>query len=115
MLAATVYLTLLGRQGLRQVAELCYHKSHYAAKRIAEIPGYRPWSVEPFFNEFVVECPLPAKDVLDHLLEHNILGGHNLGQDYQELSHHILMAVTEMNTKDEIETLIDVLTEARHG
>ncbi|NCC37769.1 MAG: aminomethyl-transferring glycine dehydrogenase subunit GcvPA, partial [Chloroflexia bacterium] len=58
-LAATVYMSLMGRQGMRTVAELCYHRAHYAAEAIARLPGYR---VEPgtFFKEFVVHCPRPV-------------------------------------------------------
>jgi glycine dehydrogenase subunit 1 len=115
-LAATIYLSLLGRKGLRQVAELNYQKAHYAARNIARLPGYRLWSNEVFFNEFVVTCPRPAAEVLSYLLEeHNLLGGYDLSQDYPDMPNHLLVAVTEMNTRDEIETFVDALEEVPHG
>lgn len=114
MLASAVHMCLLGEHGLRQVAHLNYHKAHYAAKQITSLPGFKLWSDKPFFNEFVIECPEPVSEVNDHLLDHNILGGYDLGQDYPDLADHMLVAVTEMNTRDEIEALIKVLSEVTH-
>ncbi len=114
-LAATVYMSLLGKNGLRQVAELCYHKAHYAAKTIANLPGYALWSPLPFFNEFVLQTPKPVSEVNDHLLEHDILGGYDLSQDYPALQNHMLLAVTEMNTREEIDRLAEVLVEVSNG
>ncbi len=113
-LAATVYLSLLGKSGLRQVAELCYHKAHYAAEKIASIPGFSLCFDEPFFHEFAVCCPKPVAEINAHLLEHGFLGGYDMGQDYPTLKDHILLAVTEMNTRDEIDALVDVLAEVAH-
>lgn len=110
-LAATVYMSLLGKHGLRQVAELCYHKAHYAAKSIASIPGYQLWSKSPFFNEFVVECPLSAAEVNGQLLERNIIAGYDLGQDNPDLKNHLLVAVTEMNTIEDIDMFTEALAE----
>jgi hypothetical protein len=65
---------------------------------------------KPFFNEFVVKCPRSIADVNAHLLdEHGILGGYDLGQDYAHLKNHMLVAVTEMNTKEQIDELVAVL------
>jgi glycine dehydrogenase subunit 1 len=114
-LAASIYLSLLGKNGLRQVAELCYHKAHYAAAQIAKAPGFSLADKAPFFNEFIVKCPLPVAELNDHLLEHGILGGYDLEQDYPELTNHTLIAVTEMNPREEIDALVDVLTEVAHG
>jgi glycine dehydrogenase subunit 1 len=110
-LAAAVYLSLLGRRGLRQVAELCFHKAHYAADKIAGIPGYSLPFNAPFFHEFSISCPRPVSEINAALLEHGFLGGYDLGQDYPELKGHMLLAVTEMNTKDEIDALAAVLEE----
>lgn len=114
-LASTVYLSLLGKNGLRQVAELCYHKAHYAAQRISTLPGYSLWSTQPFFNEFVVHCPSTASQVNDVLLDHDILGGYDLSQDYPDLPNHLLVAVTEMNTREQIDLLVEGLSEVSHG
>ncbi|HSF81017.1 MAG TPA: aminomethyl-transferring glycine dehydrogenase subunit GcvPA [Anaerolineales bacterium] len=110
-LASAVYLSLLGKQGLRQVSELCYHKAHYAAQQIARLPNFALWSPEPFFHEFVVRCPAPVKEINAYLLENGILGGYDLGQDYPELENHMLVAVTEMNSREEIDMLVETLAE----
>jgi glycine dehydrogenase subunit 1 len=104
-------MSLLGKHGLRQVAELCYHKAHFAAERIAELPGFSLWSHGPFFHEFVIRCPKPVAMINDHLLEHGILGGYDLSQDYPELASHMLVAVTEMITREEIDLLVEALAE----
>jgi glycine dehydrogenase subunit 1 len=113
-LAATVYLALVGKEGLRQVAELCYHKAHYAADRIAQIHGYHVLNQRPFFHEFVVKCPKPVAEINNYLLDYGILGGYDLGQDYPALKDHMLIAVTEMNSREEIETLAEYLEEFAH-
>jgi glycine dehydrogenase subunit 1 len=110
-LASTVYMSLLGKNGLHQVAELCFHKAHYAAERIAILPGYSLWSPTTFFNEFVIRCPIPAAEINDILLDHDILGGYDLSQDYPQLSNHMLNAVTEMNSRQQIDQLVEVLSE----
>jgi len=113
-LAAAVYLSLLGQTGLRQVAELCYHKAHYAAQKISQVKGYSICFDTPFFHEFSVCCPRPVAEINDHLLDHGILGGYDLGQDYPALKDHMLIAVTEMNTRAEIDALVEVLAEVHH-
>ncbi|HEX7972836.1 MAG TPA: aminomethyl-transferring glycine dehydrogenase subunit GcvPA [Anaerolineales bacterium] len=110
-LAATIYMSLVGKNGLHEVAELCYHKAHYAANEIATLPGFQLWSQAPFFNEFVVRCPRPAEEINDHLLDHGILGGYDLGQEFPELKNHLLIAVTEMNSREDIDLLVDTLSE----
>ncbi|NQU30742.1 MAG: aminomethyl-transferring glycine dehydrogenase subunit GcvPA [Anaerolineae bacterium] len=113
-LAAGIYMSLLGQTGMRQVAELCYHKAHYAAERIATIPGFDLCHSEPFFHEFAVCCPRSVDEINAHLLEHGILGGYDLGQDYPELKDHMLVAVTEKTSKEEIDALVEVLSEVSH-
>jgi glycine dehydrogenase subunit 1 len=110
-LASTVYLTLLGKQGLREVAELCYHKAHYAAEKIGALNQYNLWSNMNFFHEFVIQCPKPASEVNKQLLERNIIGGYDLGNDYPELENCLLIAVTEVVRKDEIDSLVQALAE----
>ena len=113
-LAATIYTSLVGKTGLRQVANLCYQNAHYAAARIAAIPGYEVLSSTPFFHEFAVRCPRPVGEINNHLLDHGILGGYDLGCDYASLQNHMLIAVTEMNTRDDMDALCEVLEEASH-
>jgi len=113
-LGASIYLSLLGRRGLRQVAELCYHKAHYAAERLSKVEGISLCFDQPFFHEFAICLGQPAAEVNAHLLEHGILGGYDLSQDYPGLDQHLLVAVTEMNSKEDIDLLVDVLSEASH-
>lgn len=108
-LAATVYLSLLGRQGLRRVAELCYQRAHYAASQIARLPGYTILDNGPFFKEFVVQCPRPVADINAMLRRHNIIGGFDLSHDEPQLGHAMLVCVTEMNSKAEIDALVNAL------
>jgi glycine dehydrogenase subunit 1 len=114
-LAATVYLSVMGPQGLQRVAELCYRKAHYAAQQIARLDGFRIWNEGPFFHEFVVHCPRPVKEINDGLLDYDVLGGYDLGQDYPELADHMLLAVTEMNSKEDIDELVELLPEVAHA
>jgi len=114
-LASAVYLSLMGKQGLRQVAELCYHKAHYAAEQLAAVPGYSLWTKGSFFHEFVLKCPRPVAEINQALLDLDILGGYDLGQDYPELRDHMLLAVTEMNSRDQIDALVEAMQEVSHA
>ena len=114
-LASSVYLSLLGKQGLQEVANLCYQKAHYAASEIAKIPGYAVLDDTAFFHEFVLHCPQSVEDLNLHLLDHGILGGFDLACEYPSLKNHMLVAVTEMVTKEDIDTFCSVLDEVNHG
>jgi len=113
-LAATVYMAALGKHGLRKVAELNYHKAHYAAAAIDAVKGFSVVRRKPFFNEFVVRCPKPADEVntflIDGMESVEIIGGYDLGQDYPHLADHMLVAVTEMNSRHEIDLLVEALS-----
>jgi glycine dehydrogenase subunit 1 len=115
-LGAAVYLATMGKRGLKQVAELCYHKSHYAAARIGQLANLEvnPQAPSrPFFKEFVIELPRPVEEVNRVLLEdYGIIGGYDLGKDFPLLEHHMLIAVTEMSTKAAIERLAEGLKQA---
>ena len=110
-LASAVYLSTVGKTGLKQVANLCYQKAHYAAEELSKIPGVGLCFPQPFFHEFAVCFPKPVAEINEHLLEHGIVGGYDLGQDYPALEDHALIAVTEMNSKDEIDMLVEVVKE----
>jgi glycine dehydrogenase subunit 1 len=110
-LAAGAYLAAMGKSGLRKVAELCYHKAHYAAQRIAAIPGFDLVRDKPFFKEFVVRHPRPPSEINETLLEWGIIGGYDLGRDYPHLENSMLLCVTEMNTRAEIDSLVEALEE----
>jgi glycine dehydrogenase subunit 1 len=110
-LAAAVYLSLMGRQGLRKVAELCYHRAHYAAGQIAQLPGYQVLDRGPFFKEFAVRCPRPVAAINAALRERGIVGGYDLSNDYPLLGDAMLLCVTEMNSKADIDTLVEALAQ----
>lgn len=115
MLAATVYMSLLGKGGLREVAESCYHKAHYAADQIAALAGFELlWPDTPFFHEFVVRGPKPAAKINQGLLGEGIIGGYDLDQDYPGLEDCSLYAFTEMNSREEIDFLVSMLAEVAH-
>lgn len=115
-LAAAVYLATVGKSGLKRVAELCYHKSHYAAAEIAELPGHEINPQAPtksFFKEFVVRLPRPAQEVNKILLEEfSIIGGYNLGKIDPGRANDMLVAVTEQNTRAAIDRLVEGLRHA---
>jgi glycine dehydrogenase subunit 1 len=108
-LAAAVYLGLVGRQGLRRLAELCYHRAHYAAAQIANLPGYAVVDRGPFFKEFIIRCPRPVAEINAVLRERGIIGGYDLARDYPYLENAMLLCVTEMNSKADIDALVDAL------
>jgi glycine dehydrogenase subunit 1 len=112
-LAATVYLSLMGKHGLRKAAELCYQKAHYAADQIYQLRGFSVDRSKPFFNEFVVRCPRPVAEINAMLLERGIIGGYDLGKDYPHLNNHMLLCVTEMNTRYEIDSLVECLRDVK--
>ena len=107
-LASTIYLAAMGKQGLRQVAELCYHNAHYAAAKIGELPGYSLPIDGPFFQEFVVQCPSAPADINKKLMEQNILGGLDVSK---RVPNGMLLCVTEMSSRDDINALVAALSE----
>ncbi|HNS50324.1 MAG TPA: aminomethyl-transferring glycine dehydrogenase subunit GcvPA [Anaerolineae bacterium] len=112
-LAAAVHLAALGRSGVRKLAELCYHKSHFAASQVAQLPDYHVYDARPFVQEFVVRCPAPVADINAYLLdEWGIIGGYDLARDYPHLPNHMLLCVTEVIRREEIDVLVRGLEDA---
>ena len=102
-LQAVVYLSLLGKQGLREVAELSLQKSHYLSEKITDLPGYSLKYDQPFFREFVVETPVPASEVVEKMLDQGILAGYDLSAVGDE---GLLVAVTEKRTKEQLDDFV---------
>ena len=109
-LMTTVYLACMGKQGMRKVAELCYHKAHYAASLIENIPGFSILESGNgvFFREFTVRCPIPPEEINQLLLEKGIIGGLDVSN---YLENALLLCVTEMNSREDIENLAKTLRE----
>lgn len=108
-LRATVYLSLLGKSGLHQVATLCVQKSHYALEALSQIAGIVPAFSAPFFKEFVVRLPRPAAGLQEFMLGHKLLAGLELSAWYPELPNTCSFAVTERRTRQEIDALAEAL------
>jgi glycine dehydrogenase subunit 1 len=110
-LAATAYMCLMGPQGLRRVAEICYQRSHYLAKRIAKLPGYKLISRDPFFKEFAVQTPISPTELNRRLLEHKIIGGLDISgtPEVDGMENAWLLCVTELNTREQMDRLVAAL------
>jgi glycine dehydrogenase subunit 1 len=110
-LAATVYLALMGRRGLRNLAGRNVELAHLAADRLAAAGLKRRFAAQ-FFNEFVVSVDNPS-ELLARAEEAGLIAGMALARDYPELSEGMLISVTEMNTSEEIELLCNTLAGLR--
>lgn len=104
--AATVYMSLLGPEGFRELAELNLSRAHELAQRLAEAPGFRLKFSGPFFNEFVLECPRSARELQKALLKKDILPGLPLGEFYPELENCLLVCATETKTPEDLERFV---------
>ncbi|WP_208837105.1 aminomethyl-transferring glycine dehydrogenase subunit GcvPA [Paenibacillus cellulositrophicus] len=110
-LCASVYLSVMGKQGMIEVGQLNLQKSHYAARRLGSISGVSMPFTSPYFNEFVIKLPEGTRvaEVNAKLLHKGILGGYDLGRAYSELEGHMLIAVTERRTKEQIDQFAQAL------
>ncbi|WP_020676030.1 aminomethyl-transferring glycine dehydrogenase subunit GcvPA [Geopsychrobacter electrodiphilus] len=105
----SIYLALLGKNGLPQLARDNYSRAAYLREQIAALPGYSlPFSA-PFFNEFVVSCSQPAAEVLQRLEQQKILAGISLLDDYPEIKNGLLICVTEQNDRAQLDGLVSAL------
>jgi glycine dehydrogenase subunit 1 len=108
-LAATVYVSYMGKQGMQEVAKQNLQKAHYAQKRLAALPQVKALFTAPFFNEFAIQLDADITYVNRQLLEAGIVGGYDLGQTYPEYKNCMLLAVTELRTKEDIDLLVERL------
>ena len=109
MLAVTIYLAVMGKQGLRELALLNLRKADYLKNKLSKMKGFSVRFNSDTFNEVVLRCPRPAAEVRDALLEYNILAGLPLGDYYQELADSLLICTTELNTVEAIDRLAEKL------
>jgi glycine dehydrogenase subunit 1 len=110
-LAATVYLALMGKNGLEKTAELCLQKSHYMAKEISKLAGFKLRFSQPFFKEFVIEAPVSAASLINKLADHHIFAGVPLGRYDSRLDRCFLCAVTEKRSRQEIDRAVQIIKE----
>jgi glycine dehydrogenase subunit 1 len=111
-LMATIYVSIMGKEGLRRVGELTTAKAHYAAARLAEVPGVQLRHRAPFFKEFALELPKAPERVVKRLLKDRILAGVPLKVFDRGAKNALLVAVTERRTKDEIDAYAAALAAA---
>jgi glycine dehydrogenase subunit 1 len=108
-LAATVYMSLVGKNGLQKVANLCAQKAHYAAERLGGLTGFRLRYTGPFFKEFVLDAPTSPGTLIRKLSGEGILAGVDLGRLQSSWHGGLLVAVTEKRTREEIDRYVECL------
>jgi len=110
-LRANIFLSLLGPRGLNTMALQCRRKSEYAKSRLKTIPGVTVMESSPTFNEFTVRLPIDAGECVGRMIERGFAAGFPLGRYYPEMSHYLLVCVTEKRTKCEIGQFAEHLEE----
>ena len=109
--AASIYMTLMGRVGLKKVALLSAEKAQNIARRVFELEGFEPYFDSPFVREFAVRTPMPARKIIDSMLQKNILAGVEVGKWYRDMDDCLIIAATEKRTDVEIGRLVEGLKE----
>src|SRR5690242_3147120 len=107
--AATIYMSALGPQGFREVAERSYQNAQYLADQITSLPGYERAGTGEFFHEFVVKTPIAPAEINRKLADCGIIGGLDLGRFEESLAGHWLLCATELNDRAAIDRLIAAL------
>ena len=108
-LRALIYMSLLGSKGIEHLAAQCRDKSEFTKDRLSEIRGVKVMNSAPTFNEFTIELPVNANDVIGRMIERGISAGFPLGRYYSNMENFLLVAVTEKRTKHEIIRFADAL------
>jgi glycine dehydrogenase subunit 1 len=111
-LAATIYLALMGPEGFRAVATRTFDTAHRLAARLSELPGCSLAFDKPFFNEFVLDLPVPAEDIERELLDHGLISGLPLGRWYSKRRNQMLFCATEIITDAAIHRLMAAMEES---
>jgi glycine dehydrogenase subunit 1 len=111
-LGANMYLSLMGKAGLREVGEQCLQKTAYLRKKLNAVGSVALPFSGPVYNEFVVRTPFPASEILADLEHEKILGGIPLGPFYAGHDNEFLVAVTELHTREHLDHFVAALTAA---
>jgi glycine dehydrogenase subunit 1 len=110
-LRALIYMTLVGKEGLKEVAGLCVGKAEYAKKKLGEIKGVEVKRSSPTFNEFTVQLPKSSVEVISRMIDKGFEAGFPLGRYYKGMENYMLVAVTEKRTREEIDMFAKTLEE----
>jgi len=113
-LAATVYLSWLGSNGLEELSKANFEKGQQLADRITSIVGFEKMFTGSHFNEFVVKCSYDVKKINKKLLKKGVQSGLILDRWYPELKNCLLFGVSEVHSDEDIEKLVSLLKEASH-
>lgn len=108
-LRAHIYMSLLGKEGIKEVASLSLDKAHYAKELIKAIPGVKVMESSPTFNEFTVKLPVDAGECVGKMIDYGFAAGFPLGRYYPGMENYLLIAVTEKRSKYEIGLLAETL------
>jgi glycine dehydrogenase subunit 1 len=103
-------MSSLGKQGIQQVSQLCAQKAHYLAEKLNALEDVSVAFQHPYFNEFAIDLPIPAREVIHQLLEANLFAGVDLGSLYQGYENRLLVAVTEKRTKADLDQYVTALS-----
>ncbi len=104
-LRAIIYLSLIGKEGFRDLGQQCMDRANYAWDKLTAIDGIEPVFDRPFFNEFAIRLPKSASDVISDLIPQGIVAGFPVGHYYENMEDVLLLSFTEMRTKEEIDIL----------
>lgn len=109
-LAASIYLTLLGKEGIREVGELNLDRANYLRGELGRLKGFRVEEEAPIFNEFVVRSEIPFNEIHSKLLPQGILPGIDLSRYYPEMKNAFLVCATETKTKEEMDRFVQAVS-----
>jgi len=109
---AAMYTSLMGRRGFKALAEVCTRRAHYLAEKIAALDGFRLTFTGPFFNEFVVSCPVPAHEIIEHMSEQGIMPGIDLSTFFPGRERELLVCVTEKNSPTHLDMFVQHMSKA---
>ncbi len=114
-LSMLVYLTCMGPRGLAELGEISVQRAHYLQEKLTAIAGVKATFQSPYFNEFALTLDRDAQAVLEELQGMDILAGINVQKHYSELENTIIVAVTEMNSKEELDKLVEAFEKVMAG
>jgi len=108
---AAIYAALMGRRGFRALAEVCTRRAHYLAEKIAALDSFSLRYPGPFFNEFVVSCPVSCRQIIEHSSDQGIMPGIDLAQYFPKRDRDLLVCVTEKHSPEQLDRCVEVLSQ----